>query len=193
MPTDNQEFRKQVGRIDALVHEIDSIADPALRATTRKLVQCLMDLHGAGIERMLEIVSEAGDVGAGIIDSLGNDELVSSLLVLYDLHPNDFETRVHRGLDKARELLSKRGSTVDLVSIGDGAVHVRIDAGARVHGHAADELKSVVREALFETVPDAVNVVIEGAEVLASTGFVPLASLQRSNGNTGSSPVLIQR
>ena len=64
-----------------------------------------MDLHGAAIERILEIVTKAGEAGARILRSLGTDELVGSLLVLYDLHPKDFATRVHRGVEKARKML----------------------------------------------------------------------------------------
>ena len=46
-----------------------------------------MELHGAGLERMLEIVRANGDSGQLILDSLGRDDMVSSLLVLYGLHP----------------------------------------------------------------------------------------------------------
>jgi hypothetical protein len=54
------EFREQIGRIEELVQNIDSTADPALRATARELVQSVMDLHSAAFERVLEIVTKAG-------------------------------------------------------------------------------------------------------------------------------------
>jgi hypothetical protein len=60
-------------RIGGLVQEIESIADPAVRAATKNLVQSLMDLHGAALERTLEIVAEAGEPGMNIIDRLGRD------------------------------------------------------------------------------------------------------------------------
>ena len=102
---ETQEFQERVGRIDALVHKLDSAADPALRATAKELVQSLMELHGAGIRRMLEIVFDDGENGSRIIESLGRDELVSSLLVLYDLHPDNFEARVQRAFEKVRPIL----------------------------------------------------------------------------------------
>src|SRR5260370_22217516 len=114
--TDSQEFRERVGRIDGLVQQLESTADPASRAAAKELVQSLMDLHGGAIERILEIVSKAGD-SARIIESLGKDELVSSLLVLYDLHPEDFGTRVHRGLEKARKFVASRGATLDVLAV----------------------------------------------------------------------------
>ena len=45
---DDRDFREDMQRIGGLVQEIESIADPAVRAATKDLVQSLMDLHGAG-------------------------------------------------------------------------------------------------------------------------------------------------
>jgi hypothetical protein len=181
-----QEFQEQVGRIDKLVQKIESAKDPSLRGTARELIQTLMELHGAGLERVLEIVCGAGgEAGPAIVQALAGDELVSSLLVLYDLHPDDFETRVRRGLDKVRPLLRARGAGLEPVSIDGDGVHVRLT------GAASNELREAVREALFETAPDAVDVVIEGAveggDRARSSSFVPLTSLKGCNG----SPVLI--
>ncbi len=125
---ESQEFREQIGRIDELVRKIEAVADPAVRATAKELVQALMQLHGAAIERVLELVGKAGEAGSAILKALGSDELVSSLLVLYDLHPEDFETRVNRGVAKARELLARHKTTVDLAKICDGVVWVRMQA-----------------------------------------------------------------
>src|SRR5580658_1838230 len=125
---DTQEFQEQVGRIDGLVRRLDSSPDPSLRGMARELVQSLMELHGAGLERILEIVSSTGgDAGAVLMKSLGQDELVSSLLVLYGLHPEDFETRVRRGLDKLRPFLRSRGAAVDLIAIEGDQVRLKID------------------------------------------------------------------
>jgi len=187
---DNREFQEQVGRIEGLVHEIESIADPALRATAKELVRSLMDLHRAGLERALEIVSKAGDAGGRIVHSLGADDLVGSLLVLYDLHPDDFETRVRRGVEKGRQLLARRGAGVELLATAEGMVRLQIDKGGHSCGSTAKELEWTVREALFETAPDATEVIIQGLEEQPAAGFVPLASLQSSNGSSRSAPVL---
>ena len=60
---DDRDFRADMQRIGGLVQEIESIADPAVRATTKDLMQSLMDLHGAALEKALDIVAEAGDPG----------------------------------------------------------------------------------------------------------------------------------
>lgn len=177
------EVQQRIARIEELVQKIESTADPALRAATRELVQSVMDLHGAGIERILEILSKAGDAGARILQSLGNDELVSSLLILYDLHPDDFETRVTGGIEKARKLLARRSANLEVVAIGESTVHLRIEISGHSCGSTAHELETIVREALFETAPDAVEVRIDGPPEPSASGFVPLASLQDSNGS----------
>ena len=89
--SDTQEFQQRVARIDGLVQQVESAADPALRSAARELIQSLMELHGAGLERIIEIVSNAKET-AGLVQILSQDELVSSLLVLYNLHPEDFES-----------------------------------------------------------------------------------------------------
>src|ERR1700675_3970617 len=89
-----KDFREEVERIGGMVQEIKSIPDPAVRAATKNLVQSLMDLHGAALEKALDIVADAGESGMNIIDRLGRDSLVSSVLILYGLHPEDIEARV---------------------------------------------------------------------------------------------------
>jgi NifU-like domain len=167
-----QEFQERVARIEGLVHKLESSADPASRHTARELIQCLMELHGTGLERILEIVASRGDAGIGWIDSLGRDELVSSLLVLYGLHPDDFETRAMRALDKVRPMLRERGAGVEAQEVTESMLRVKIT------GAGSKELETAVRDALFECAPDAAEVVIEVGKGRASgSNFVPLSSL----------------
>jgi hypothetical protein len=85
--TDEKDLKRQIQRIEELVGKIETLADPDAQANARELVQSLMDLHGAGIERILETVADSGPSGMEVIDALARDPLVSSLLLLYGLHP----------------------------------------------------------------------------------------------------------
>jgi hypothetical protein len=166
------EFQDRVARIEGLVQKFEGSADPASRSSARELIQCLMELHGAGLERILEIMANRGDAGVGLIDTLGRDELVSSLLVLYGLHPDGFETRVMRALDKVRPALRERGAGLEALDVTESTVRVKIT------GAASKELETAVREALLECAPDAAEVVIDGAKGRAGgSNFVPLSSL----------------
>ncbi len=89
-----KDFQERVRRIGALVEEIEGIADPAVRTSTRQLVQLVMEFHGTALDRALEILANGGEPGMAFIEQLGRDPMVGSLLVLYGLHPESLETRV---------------------------------------------------------------------------------------------------
>lgn len=167
---ESPDFQQRVGRIEEMVRKLESAADPSLRTTARELVQSLMELHAEGIGRILESIAAEGESGNHLVNLLGQDPLVGSLLVLYNLHPEDFETRVGRGLDKARMALRKQGATLQVISIGAETVRVRIT------GSSGQDLQSLVTEALYETAPDAAEIIVEGGQK-AQSGFVPLESL----------------
>src|SRR5258708_33904428 len=120
-------LQKQIRRIGEIVEQLESTADPNARAIAKELLESLMALHGAGLERILELASEAGEAGETIIQKCGRDQLVSSLLLLYGLHPEDLRTRLTRALDESRAYLDAHAASAELVSIsGDGAVTLRL-------------------------------------------------------------------
>jgi hypothetical protein len=187
---DSQEFRDQIARIEGLIGSIESAADPALRATARNLVQAVLDLHAAAIDRVLEITSKAGEPGAAILRSLSEDELVSSLLVLYDLHPEDFATRVNRGIEKARQAVTPRDAALEVLAIDSGTVRLRIETRGHTCGSTLSDLETLVREALLAAAPDAAEVIIETRRDQPASTFVPLATLQATSGSSRSAVVL---
>jgi hypothetical protein len=180
---DAQIFEEHIGRIEQLVQEIESTADPATRATAKELVQCVMDLHAAAMERIVDVIAKLGEPAAAILRSLSHDELVGSLLVLYGLHPEDFATRAQRGLERAQQLLARRGAGARLIAINDSTVQVHLDTNGHNCGSTRGEFESIIRGALFETVPDAAEIIIEPAQSESASGFVPLESLETSNGS----------
>jgi Fe-S cluster biogenesis protein NfuA len=178
------EFQQRLQSIEGLIAKIDAAADPNLRSDVRELVQLVMDLHGAGLERMLELIGAAGEAGESIIQKLGRDELVASLLVLYGLHPRDVDARVIQALDKVRPQLRAHDGEVHLLSVQDGVVHLRLEANGHGCGSTAQALKEMVEGALYQAAPDITSLIIEGAE--EKPGFVPLAMLQGSVNNLAS-------
>jgi len=167
-------------RIGGLVQEIESIADPAVRATTKDLMQSLMDLHGAALEKALDIVAEAGEPGMGIIDRLGRDSLVSSVLILYGLHPEDLETRVVKAVEKIRPQLRKQGCEVELLGVNDGVIRVRVDTGSHTCGSTGKTVQATLEGAIYDAAPDLTSLIVEGFEEKPSAGFVALDKLMGS-------------
>jgi Fe-S cluster biogenesis protein NfuA len=170
------EFQQRLQAIEGLLAKVESAADPNLRTHVQELIQLVMDLHGAGLERMLELIHATGEEGERLIQKLGRDELVSSLLVLYALHPTDLEGRVLQALDKARQRLRTHEGEVELLSVQDGAVRLRVKANGHGCGSTAQALKEIVEETIYQIAPDITALVIEGAE--DKQGFVPLSMLQ---------------
>jgi Fe-S cluster biogenesis protein NfuA len=167
------DFQQRLKSIERLLGEIDSSADPSLRANVQQLVQLVMDLHGAGIERMLELIRAAD--GESIVNKLGQDDLAASLLVLYGLHPLGLEERVVQALDKIRLRLKARDGDVEVLGIQDGGVRLRLRADGHGCGSTGQALKEMVEEAVYQAAPDLTELTIEGGE---AHSFVPLATLQ---------------
>ena len=175
-------LQKKMQRIGEMVEGLESAADPSVRAMARELVESLMALHGAGLERILELASEAGETGETIIRKCGRDEVVSGLLLLYGLHPEDLHSRVTYALEKTRHFLQSHSATAKLVSVDDdGRVSVRVHLKPGGCGSTAATVKSTLQAAIQDAAPDASAIVVEdAAAALAQTGFVSLAELQGS-------------
>lgn len=160
-----------------MIRKLEASADPESLATARELVQSLMELYGAGLERIAEALSKHGAPGQEIFDSLGRDELVGNLLAANGLHPLGIETRVQRALEKLVPRIRSQGS-VDLLGIDEGVIRLRLRSTGSGCGSSAGSLKSAVEEAMYEAAPDLVRLTIEVVEERsAASGFVPLEKL----------------
>jgi hypothetical protein len=137
--------------IERLIAELEATADPATRKGVRQLVEAILEFHGAGLTRMVELAGEP------VVRSFARDELAAALLLLYGLHPESFEARVQRALDKVQG--------VELVGIADSMV--------RVKGSATRE---TIEQALFAAAPEVTAIEIDG-EKQATSSFVPLEAL----------------
>src|SRR5262249_52604990 len=175
--TDDQEFQQRVQRISGLVHEIDSVADPGTRAASRELVQLLLDLHAKGLERALEIIAEKQEAGQGMIDDLGGDPLVGSLLVLYGLHPLDLESRVERAIQEVAPRIRKGGGELELLGIENGRARLRVRRTGHACGSTSGTLKTMVEDAIYASAPDVAGLDIEGLDQQTPSGFVPLTNI----------------
>lgn len=184
MPKSN-EIQNRLKSIENLVHKIEQGKDPALQATAKELVQLLMEFHGEGIQRMLEILHDSPNSDPSIIDALGRDDLVRALLLLYGLHPDSLESRVVQALEKTRPYLKSHGGNVTLVGMEEsGAVTLRLEGNCHGCPSSSATLKLAVEEAIYEAAPDVTAINVQGSiqEKPPAGGFVPIANLQGHNG-----------
>lgn len=171
-----KEFQEKLRRLGVLVGELDQMPGGGSKVAARELVQLLMEIHGEGLERMMETIFDSGAPGATLIDRLGQDPIVRNLLLLYSLHPDDLETRVVKALDMAGRRLRKFDAEVELVSIQDGAIQIRLRTTGHGCGSTTKNLKAIVEEAVYDQAPDLTSVMILEPEE-NSSGFVPIENL----------------
>jgi len=172
-------LRQSVQQIEGLLHSLETIADPHVRTSMQQLVQALLAWHGAGLARIMALVAQAGEPGTALMDRFVHDEVVASVLLLYALHPTDLETRVRQALETVRPAVRAHGGQLELVSITEGVVRLRLQGGRHGGASSAMAFKLALETALAETAPDIAGLEVEGVAAHASpSGFVPLAQFR---------------
>jgi len=176
---EREAFQERLARIETLINEVQATANPALRRAMEELVQTLLELHGVGLERMMDIIWEAGSAGEKIIhERLPEDNLVSSLLLLHGLHPLSLADRVQQALAKVRPYLQSHGGNVEVVSIVDGLVRLRLQGSCQSCPASAMTLKYAVEDAIYEVAPDVTAVMaVSNEERPSAASFIPLTEL----------------
>ncbi|MEV4918130.1 hypothetical protein AB0K47_15100 [Streptomyces tirandamycinicus] len=102
-------------RVEEILDRLAAGGDRQACTAAEELVRVLMDFYGAALARTVELLGRPGDDASAQghtpapLTGLLGDELVSSLLVLHDLHPEDVPTRIARALRGVRHALESAG------------------------------------------------------------------------------------
>ena len=178
---DNSEFQKHTQRVDELVQRLTALPESDARTTSLELLQSLMDLHGAAMSRIVELLSESGDAGHKALSKLGADPMVCGLLVLYGIHPVSIEERVKAAIQKLNSQLAKRRSSVTLSDVTETVVRVAVLSQPHGHGSPDQKLKPTIEQAILEAAPEVAEIIIEG---LSSPDFILLNMIQPAKEDT---------
>lgn len=169
------EFQSRIERIEKLIHQLEAIPDAGHRNEMRELLQAVLELHCASLERMLAIVAEVGDPELRLSEALLRDSLVASVLLLHGLHPQHLDTRVRAAIEKAQGVLRGYGALATFV--GAPSRNVRIEVRGVDSTHTAKAVRTVLEEEIYGAAPDAASITILGLEHLETPGFVPLEQI----------------
>jgi Fe-S cluster biogenesis protein NfuA/nitrite reductase/ring-hydroxylating ferredoxin subunit len=167
-------------RIDALL-DANAAAGAVARERAEELVRLVADLYGAGLERLLDIMYDAGHLDADVLDAIAQDELVASLLLVHGLHPYSVEQRVQQALDSVRPYLGSHGGDVELLSVTDnGTVRLRLLGSCDGCPSSSVTLELAVESAIEAAAPEVATIEVETAshEAPASAPLIPVESLR---------------
>ena len=157
---DDAQVRELVARVEGLLEQIDRNPQAV------EVVQALVELYGEALRRVV--------AGTEPVE----DELLSHLLLVHDLHPLDVETRVRQALDDVRPYLGSHGGDVELLGVEAGAAHVRLGGTCNGCPSSTVTLRNAIEEAVLRAAPELERVEAEGvAEPDPQPVLVPLTSL----------------
>jgi Fe-S cluster biogenesis protein NfuA len=88
------------------------------------------------------------------LESLLEDELVTHLLILHDLHPLDLATRVEQALDEMRPYLRSHGGDAVVVGIEGAVVQLRMIGSCQGCPASALTLRDAVETAIRRVAPE---------------------------------------
>lgn len=163
MATEAQAPEELVERVQELLGSLDEIADPFAQQRVQELIGAVLELYGAGLDRILGVVADAGEPGLPIRDALLDDGIVASLLLIHGLYPVALEERVTQALDSVRPFLASHGGNVELISVEGGVARLQLQGSCNGCPSSAATLEHALREAIDAAAPDLLGLEVEGA------------------------------
>jgi hypothetical protein len=135
-------------RVDRLLAQLRDGPNPRAALIAEELVRCLVQLYGAGLERIVAIV------GPHIAQDLCVDPLVESLMLVHDLHPLDRDARIRRALHQRTDLGEPHYDGTD----DSGVARVRVTGSS--HG-CRSAVRTAIESAVKDAAPEVTGVVVQ--------------------------------
>jgi Fe-S cluster biogenesis protein NfuA len=150
------------GRIEALLDELFGLGDQAVSDRAEELVAAVVALHGAALGRLIaSVAAEPG--GADLVRRLAEDDLVSNLLILHGLHPDDVDARVQAALDRVRPYLGSHAGGIEFLGVDeDGVAQLQLKGSCDGCAGSAATVHNAVERAVLDAAPEVVRVHVEG-------------------------------
>lgn len=164
------EAQELVDRVQELQERLDDLGPSVPRELADELVSAIVRMYGAGLERMLAALFEAGPEAERIAVSLADDPLVAALLLIHDLHPIALEQRVQHALDSVRPYMESHGGNVELLSVEHGVARIHLQGSCSDCAASSVTLELAIKQALEEMAPDLEGLEVEGTSAPATAG-----------------------
>jgi Fe-S cluster biogenesis protein NfuA len=170
-----QNLRATGDRIEHLLDELRATADPRAYARAEELLRLVSELYGAGLARVVQMAAEQAPA---LMDAFVEDDLVASLLLVHELHPESLVQRVESALAKVRPLLAGHGGDVELLDVDPdaAAVHIRLLGSCDGCPSSSVTLQLAVEKAILEAAPEIMTIDVDQPALEAPSVPVSLGS-----------------
>ncbi len=162
MMSDPANSQEKLQRIDLIIQEIEASGDPRLRACAVELTSLLMEIHGAGLAKIVEALRESGPPGEALVEQFTREPMIAGLLLLYGLHPTPLSVRVQQALDKVRPLMRSHGGEVTLLEVSEERVRLRLEGACHGCPSSRQTMHNAIEQAMHEFAPDIAELHVEG-------------------------------
>jgi Fe-S cluster biogenesis protein NfuA/nitrite reductase/ring-hydroxylating ferredoxin subunit len=153
------EPQELVAAVERRLAAIDGLADAGARQTALDAIQSVVELYGAGLERVVEVIAARDD--GTLARELGDDELAAHLLLVHGLHPVALEERVRGALEGVRPYLESHGGDVALLAVQEPVVRLRLEGSCSGCPSSTMTLKLAIEDAIRKAAPEIEEVVAD--------------------------------
>ncbi len=163
---------------------------PVAHERAEELVRIVVELYGAGLERMLDLIHDTGRLDDEVLRRLADDDLVAGLLLVHGLHPYGVQERVEQALVKVRPYLGSHGGDVELLDVSaDGVVTLRLLGSCDGCASSSVTLKLAVEGAIEAAAPEIVRIDVDTSATDAKQpGLISIDSLSARLRPTATGP-----
>jgi len=133
---------------DEAIQKLLEHPSPEVRLLAEEVLAAVDGIHREGLTRMDALMDHHD-----LLKLAAKDPAVAELLDLYDLVPISQEVLVERALEAVRPYIQSHGGQLEVLSVSDGTVRVRLAGSCAGCSGSAMTLKRGVETALRENYP----------------------------------------
>jgi Fe-S cluster biogenesis protein NfuA len=165
-----------LAQVQELQAQLEAAGDPHTRELAEELVAAVVQMYGAGLERIVGFLRDAGEDGRRLAGGLAEDPHVATLLLIHDLHPVPLRERVLGALEQVRPYMESHGGNVELLSLRDGVATIRLQGSCSSCAASTVTLELAIKQALEQAAPDLEGLEVEGVQPPSTGPALPMAN-----------------
>ena len=176
-------------RVQELQDALEAAGDSPPAALLEELLSSVVQMYGAGLERIFTALSETGESGQRIAADLADDPLLATLLMIHDLHPVPLADRVQQALDSVRPYMESHGGNVELLSLENGVARIHLRGSCSDCSASSVTLELAIKQALEEAAPDLLGLQGRGGGAPEASTALALPMVTGAPAPNGTAPI----